>query len=182
VWQPPAPARLATPADVGRALGIARDYGRRLIEAGLLGTPSLAGTAVLGQHDRLHALAVRPILDPDSGDLPSALIVKAGPPEPDNTNDPREWQGFHATMPPDVLDDAVSRWWPVARAEATIGALFVVTVASIVVHVASIRAVQAGHGGRFAFHLAPADDEMAMPYRGARIRPKAGPLYEPVGI
>lgn len=167
------PVELVGPPVVASALGLARPSAVRLMQAGLAGRLYTDGQREMVERSHVAALAGRPLKELD--DLPPALIVRAGPPHKDGSDDSRDWYGWHAAASKEARRAGVSRWWVVRDADQLAGQLFVVTVSGIVVDVARIAGAISAEDF-WAFRLTdPADDDSdAHAWHGLRLRPVAG--------
>ena len=167
------PIELVGPPVVASALGLARPSAVRLMQAGLAGRLYTDGQREMVGRSRVDALATLPLKDLD--DMPPALIVRAGPPHVDTSDDSRDWYGWHAAAPKDAQRAGASRWWVVRDADQLTGQLFVVTVSGIVVDVARIvSAISAEDFWAFRLVDPTADDTDARAWHGLRLKPTAG--------
>lgn len=179
LWAPPAPTELVTAGGAAAALGIAPKLGRRLVLTGLLGQAAAmdeTGRSWAGERAALDVLRQRPLLDPADSRLPVGVVVKMGEPRPAGDDD-REWIGWHASMPEEVVEAATARWWPIANPTDLIGDLLVVSVATVVVRVRRVAAVREANG-RVALSTEPAPPSFL---DGARLAVRPGGLTERIG-
>lgn len=187
-WQPPEVVNgIVTATDIAEDLGLDRKIANRLIRAGLLGDVyALDGpqTRLAGERDELERLTSRLVLDPDDSDLPAAIVVRVGDPQPEEGSD-REWTGWHVAMPEDIAEAATARWWPLARNLQTIapGALLIVSLGSVIVRVRRILEVNEAPGfARVSFKTSEAVGPDADIYIGRRIESRRGPVATPVNL
>lgn len=187
-WQLPSSAlRIATTTEIGRKLGVDRALANRLIRAGLVGRQFSLDeelTKLAGERSELDRLTLRRVLDPDNQNLPSAVLVRVGDPQPE-TGSGRSWTGWHQSMPDEVAEEATSKWWPLSKPhhEEALGKLLVVSLASVIVRVRRIMEVREAPGlVRVAFVTEKAVGDDAEVYLDQRIATRRGPVASPINM
>ena len=181
-WSPPDPLPVIAASEAATQLGVARAQGARLAATGMLGplhrTPGgslFADTPVI---ERLGQRVPR-----TKAELPSALVLRLGPPQREGDETQDRWFGFHVSMTTQQVQESALRWWPVRDAEELSArrVLIVVSVATFPAWVGRISSTKA-RSGRVAFAAEPDSGDDAQQYLSSRLNFQRGPLVDRVNL
>lgn len=142
---------LLTTGQAAQELGCAITTLRRLVNAELLPGITRHGVRVMIPLDAVQCLAARnpaALQHLDAGEI-AVLRVDAARP---TGEDGREWNGFTASLPPEILLKALRGWWRCDAASVAAGGVLPVTVAGYVVAVLTgLEQWESNARGRRAF-------------------------------
>ncbi|MGD6748532.1 helix-turn-helix domain-containing protein [Streptomyces sp. BH105] len=142
---------LLTTGQAAQELGCAITTLRRLVHAGLLPDLTRHGVRVMIPLDAVQNLAARaraPLHYVEADEV-AVLRVDAARQAGENN---REWTGFAASLPPEVLLKALRGWWRCDAASVAAGGVLPVTVAGYVVAVLTgLEQWESNAQGRRAF-------------------------------
>ncbi len=125
------------------------------------------GERLIMPTEGVQALVDVETVDPTDIDY---LNVRVGPATADATEDPRLFQGVHASLSEGELYDAVTRWWPVTNEAEWVGKLFVASIAGFVVLTGRITGAEKSRTTqRVAFEVDTDDAEAREHFAGKRI-------------
>lgn len=121
--------------------GISIDYMRDLIDAGLVPGTKKNGNRRQAPYSAVQAIAALPAVDLSVFTAPEIAVLRvaqAEKPDPSEASWPapvRSWLGFHASLAPPDLLEALNRWWRGDSGRISAGTYLPVTVGSFCVAV-----------------------------------------------
>jgi excisionase family DNA binding protein len=159
---------LLTTGQAAQELGCAITTLRRLIHAGLLPGLTRHGVRVMIPLDAVQSLAARSPAPLHHLDADEIAVLRVDAARQTGEKD-RDWTGFAATLPPEILLKALRGWWRCDAASVAAGGVLPVTVAGYVVAVLTgLEQWESNPRGRRAFphaRLAGYVTDLATPAR-----------------
>lgn len=121
-----------TTSTAAEVCGISTEFARYLIDAGLTRGSKKNGNRRQVPYDVMLAIAALPAADLSVFAASEIAVLRVAPAEKPNEAVPpalvRGWAGFHASLAPAVLLEALNRWWRGDPARIAAGAYLPVTV------------------------------------------------------
>lgn len=167
---------LLTATEAAAALRVGLTQVKTMRACGLLQATPI-GKRWVYESETITKLAEARELDPHI----RALVVRMGAPTPAGES-ARTWLGWREDWDRETKDLAISRWWPVSRADAVdlVGHPLIATVAGLIVDVRTIASVvpDEPQNDRRAFELA--DCDKGKPWIGMWLRLGPGSTAQPL--
>lgn len=171
---------LMTRTDLADRLGVAPKSINRLVDVGILPSPSRVGRTTLWTEEEV-APVIHARSAPSESDREPAILVKVAAAQPvagEEFPPPRRHIGWNRNLAPLDADQiaGIDRWWSATEPERWIGDSFIVTSIGFVLAVYEILGVHTVQGLRH-FELGP-PTEAGKSYEGVRFQSERGAMLK----